>query len=278
MPELPEVEVARRNLALWLEGARVVGARVHDRRVVRGASGGSLARSLVDRRVLGVSRRGKWLRITLDDGQRVFSHLGMTGKWVLRPSSLVRVRFERARLDVTLRGRRRSVRYLDPRLFGRIVVAANDISQWVALGPDPLTDGIDVDALAASLARRKRSIKEAIMDQSILAGIGNIQATEALWRARIDPRTRSDRVTRGQLVALARAIRATIAAALADAWGAEPAPRGREITYVEEAGAPNPFRIYGRAGTPCPRCRRQLQRIVLGGRGTVLCPHCQHAI
>jgi formamidopyrimidine-DNA glycosylase len=129
-----------------------------------------------------------------------------------------------------------------------------------------------------ALSRRRSSVKEALMDQSVLAGIGNIVATEALWRARIDPRTPSHRITARSAAKLARSIHDTITASLEDAWGPSPKPpRGREITYVEEAGAPNPFLVYGRSGQPCPTCSRALQRIVLGGRGTVFCSRCQRA-
>jgi formamidopyrimidine-DNA glycosylase len=283
MPELPEVELARRHLARWMRGTTITSARVFDARIARGGSIRAIARTLEGRTVEAVDRRGKWLRVTLDDGARLFSHLGMTGKWVSRTTSDAALRSERMRIDLhrgkgVKRGTSRSsgtsetsVRYVDPRLFGRIVVAGGDIAEWSALGPDPLADGVDHGAFGVALAKLRRTVKEALMDQSVLAGVGNILATEALWRARIDPRSRTDALTSVEVRALARGIDASIAASLA-------AQDGDEITYVEEAGAPNPFRIYGRAGEPCPRCKSPLARIVLGGRGTVFCESCQRKL
>jgi formamidopyrimidine-DNA glycosylase len=179
------------------------------------------------------------------------------------------VRFEKVRLDVRAGRARRSVRYLDPRLFGRFVVASEDLPAWRELGPDPLVDGIDVAALHAQLARRRLAIKPTLLDQTVLAGVGNIHATEALFFARIDPRRPARELSRAEIVAVARGIRRTIASAM------KLLSRADTITYVEEPGAENPFTIYGREGTPCPRCERPLAKMVLGGRGTVLCASCQ---
>ncbi len=275
MPELPEVEIAARNLRAWGVGARVTALEIHDPRVVGAATDprghGSAARltsGLVGRRIDEVTRRGKWLRLRLDDGARLFSHLGMTGKWVRRAIDAPTERFERARVVLVREGEQRSLRYRDPRLFGRLVLAREDLSAWRALGPDPLVDGIDVARLATALAGARRSIKEALMDQAVLAGLGNIQATEALWLARIDPRRRAGELSRAQLGAVARAIEASLRRTL-------DAERAEEITYVEEVGADNPFLVYGRHGAPCPRCRGTLERFVLGGRGTFACRRCQ---
>ena len=268
MPELPEVEFARRHLARWMRGAAIASAHVADTRIVRGASARATERALAGRVVESVVRRGKWLRLALDDGALVFSHLGMTGKWVARPMTDDALRSERIRIDLRRGKVLSSVRYVDPRLFGRFVVAREDIAAWGTLGPDPLADGVDSEALAIAFARLRRTVKEALMDQTVIAGVGNILATEALWRARIDPRSRTDSLTRADVRALARGVDAAIASSLA-------AESGDEITYVEEAGAPNPFRIYGRGGEPCPRCKTPLARIVLGGRGTVFCQTCQ---
>ena len=206
MPELPEVELARRNLERWLAGRRLTEVQLPPSRILRGAKPGPLRALLVGETVRAVERRGKWLRLLLGGGAALYSHLGMTGKWVARGLSDGPVRFERARFDAG----KRSVRYLDPRLFGRLVAARDGglIPEWRALGPDPLVDGLDADGLAEALGRTRRSIKEALLDQTLVAGIGNIQAAEALWRARIDPRLRADRLAadRGRLRALLEGI------------------------------------------------------------------------
>jgi formamidopyrimidine-DNA glycosylase len=280
VPELPEVEIAARSLRSWASAATVRLVVIHDPRVVEGDA---LGPALLGRRVEVVDRRGKWLRLTLDDGALLFSHLGMTGKWVRRAEDAPTERFERARIDLARRvgdtrdaretrdtreGAVVSLRYLDPRLFGRLRWTREDLPAWRALGPDPLLDGIDVAQLHAALGRTRRTVKEALLDQAVLAGVGNIQATEALWLARLDPRVPANALRRPQVRALARAIERSIARTLE-------LESGPEITYVEEAGAINPFTIYGNGGQPCPRCRSPLDRYVVGGRATVSCARCQ---
>ncbi|MDB4947065.1 MAG: Formamidopyrimidine-DNA glycosylase [Labilithrix sp.] len=264
-------------LEQWLGGSTIVSAHVHDARILdEGVTTAKVQRRLRDRAVLAVERRGKWLRVPLapsvkgGKGPALFSHLGMTGKWVLaaRPDDEP-LRFEKARLDLALpRGRRRSVRYLDPRLFGRFVVPDEDLPIWSALGPDPLVDGIDARALHARLQTRRLAVKPVLLDQAVLAGIGNIYATEALFAARIDPRRPANGVTLAETKRLAKGLDEALALSIA---------RNTEerITYVEEPGAANPFVVYGHEGEPCPRCRRPLAKMVLAGRGTVFCPHCQ---
>ncbi len=268
MPELPEVEAAKKQLTRWLKGATITVARIRDERILRGASAKALERTLAGGTVRKVDRRGKWLRIALDEGILLFSHLGMTGKWVLRATGTPAEKSERAQLEVAKKAKGYRVAYLDPRLFGRLIVANDDIPEWSSLGPDPLVDGIDGGTLYAALHALRRTVKEALLDQSLLAGVGNIHAVEALWLARIHPRARTDALTRPQVRTLARAIEQTLAAGVARY-------EGPEIRYVEEPGSPNPFAIYGHEGEPCPRCARPLARIVLGGRGTVFCAHCQ---
>jgi formamidopyrimidine-DNA glycosylase len=264
VPELPEVEYARRQLQRWLAGATIAHAVISDARILGAGSPRSVARALAGRRVRRVERRGKWLRLTLDRGL-VFSHLGMTGKWVRGDEP---PRFERARLEVVRRGRRRMVRFVDPRLFGSLTVSVEDLPAWRALGPDPLHDGVDADRLHGILQRRSGPIKPLLLDQTLLAGVGNIQAIESLFLARIDPRRAARSLSRREVGVLARSIEKSIVRTLA-------VQVGPKIEYVEEPGADNPFLVYGRGGNPCPRCKTKLVRIEQGGRGTVYCPRCQ---
>jgi formamidopyrimidine-DNA glycosylase len=269
MPELADVEVARRRLESWLAGTTITRARSADARILRPGSPAAFSRALAGRSVREVSRRGKWLRLLLSDGARMFSHLGMTGWWVQRECGSPKERSERGRIDVERRGRCVSVRYLDSRRFGRLVVSKEDIPEWLALGPDPLGDGVEPDQLAKRLGRNRRPIKSALMDQAVLAGVGNILATEALFRARIDPRSPSGALSRADIGTLVRALRATIERDLARKTSSGPSERGCE----DEADGD--FLVYGRQGAPCPRCGRPLDRVVLGGRGTTFCGHCQ---
>lgn len=272
MPELPEVEDARRKLSRWLRGATIVSARAFDAVIMRPRAPASLARDLRGRRVVRVDRRGKWMRIVLGSGSAgdafLFSHLGMTGDWrrVALDEPDEEVRWERARLDVERNGKRWRVSYADPRKFGRLVFAKTDIPAWSALGPDPLEHGIDAMKLGEKLARRgKRSIKEALMDQTVLAGVGNIQATEALWKARIDPRSKAGALATKDVAAVVRGLRWTIERTLADIE--------RNGGWLDDDS--DPFVVYGHKGQPCPRCKTALERVMLGGRTTTYCPGCQ---
>jgi formamidopyrimidine-DNA glycosylase len=261
MPELPEVEMAARNLRRWLAKKTIVAARIPPSRILRGASPPEMEQRLTGARVERIERRGKWLRLTLSTGT-LWSHLGMTGKWVRRAPD-DEEKYERARLDV----RGASVRYRDPRMFGRLVLSDDEMPEWHTLGPDPLVDGIDPRALYERVHRSARSIKEVLLDQTVLAGVGNIQAAEALWRARVNPTRAAKSLSATEVAAIVRGIDASIAYTLAD-------EAGPEITYVEEGGQ-NPFMVYAKSGQPCRRCKTRLRQIRQGGRATVFCPKCQ---
>lgn len=260
MPELPDVEIATRHLRRWMKGASIARARSTDRRVLRPGTPANFSRALSGRRVTSIERRGKWIRIELDGELLLFSHLGMTGEWVEATDAEPARPSERARLDLRGRGgHAQSVRYLDARRFGRLVVSRREISEWSDLGPDPLEPAVTPSSLEAKVQGRRQAIKVVLMDQTVLAGVGNILATEALWRARIDPRSQIRALSRNQIGAILRALRTVI---------------GREIKELAAGEEPR-FRIYGRAGEPCPRCKTKLSRIVLGGRSTTFCEGCQ---
>jgi formamidopyrimidine-DNA glycosylase len=267
MPELPEVEIASRQLRSWLEGRRIVSARAEKSRVIRGQTQARFG-GLVGRRLAGIERFGKWMLLSFDGGEGLISHLGMTGKWVRRRTEDPKPSHVRASLTLE---DGHAVDYRDMRLFGRLIrgkipeLRASEALR--ALGPDPL-DGIDVDRLHAVLSRTKRSMKEALMDQRTLAGLGNIQVSESLHRAGIDPQRPAHSMTREETERLAEAIGASLRATLTDEDSPEP------ITYVEEGGE-NVFLVYDRAGQPCSTCGTAIERIVQGGRSTYYCPSCQ---
>jgi formamidopyrimidine-DNA glycosylase len=263
MPELPDVEMTRRDLKRWLVGAIVTAADTEDARLSRPSSPRAFARALVGRTFERVERRGKWLRLDLDDGAKVFSHLGMTGGWVRVAIGAPTARFERAGIDVVLRGRAFSVRYVDARRFGRLLAVREDIAAWTTLGPDPFADGIDMGRFSEALAKGRRAVKEIVMDQRVFAGIGNILATEGLWIARIDPRSPGNELLLpADARAIARGLKRAIARELAD----------RERPTDDRADS---LFVYGRAGQPCPRCSTRLSSVVLGGRTSVFCRRCQ---
>ena len=289
MPELPEVEVAARNLRRWALGRRLRAVRAERgaARILRPTSPRGLA-ALAGVRLEEVRRRGKNLLLTLTTPAGgpigVWSHLGMTGKWLRRRAREPAPRVARVRVDLD---DGTSLHYADLRLFGRVRVVPGarfqSLSEIEALGPDPLDDGIDVDRLHERLARTRLPIKVAIMDQALLPGIGNIQASEGLFRAGIDPRRPARALSRAEVARVARglldSIRFTLKTfARSGADGADP-----DIDYVEERKTPNPFLVYGREGELCPRRGRgnkggdggTIKRIVQAQRATFFCPRCQ---
>lgn len=277
MPELPEVEVARINLTRWAVGRTIAAARAPRTRVLRPASPQAL-RALDGRVVLSVERLGKALLWRLGDAERplgLYAHLGMTGKWLRRrpddPPS-----HSRARLTLDDGW---VVHLSDPRMFGRLLLVPGarfaELAEVARLGPDPLRDGVDPARLGQRLARSRRAIKVALLDQSLLAGVGNIQASEALFRARIDPRRPASEVSAAALRRLGAAVTASIEHTLAAFRRGGVLDDRQEVRYLEEGGE-NPFLVYDRAGQRCPRCRRAtIERLVLSGRATFLCPREQ---
>lgn len=265
MPELPEVEVAARSLRDWLVSRVIDHVRGKPSPVLGTVTPRSLSKSLVGERVDAVERRGKRLKLVLARHE-LHAHLGMTGKWVKRAPADPPERFEVVRIDAG----DTSVRYVDPRTLGRIslVPAGTRVAAWHALGPDPLIDGIDGKVLSSRLARKKGSLKEALLDQSRIAGIGNIQAAEALWLAKLHPEREASSLSAREAGALARAITKSVKETLEKELAGE-------ISYLGEKGAVNEFRVYGRHGQACPRCRGVLSRMVQAGRSTVFCPRCQ---
>jgi formamidopyrimidine-DNA glycosylase len=276
MPELPEVEIAARNLRAWALGRRVVQAEAEDgaRRIFRPVRPRAFAAAVSGRRVAEIRRIGKQILVRLEGGEDgplgLISHLGMTGKWLRREGRDAPPSHSRARLRLDDGA---TLHYRDPRLFGRLRLVPGarfeGVPEVAALGPDPLEAGIDSARLAAAFARRAIAVKVAMLDQRLLPGVGNIQASEALFRARIDPRRPARDLGPREVRRLADAVVASVREAIAREEGPEPA-------YVEEPGTENPFDVYAREGERCPRCRRaDIRRVVQAGRSTFFCPRCQ---
>ena len=270
MPELPEVETTVRGLAKVLDGRRLT--RVEPRRAdLRRAMPVDLRQRLTGARVTGLGRRAKYGMIETDRGDTLVFHLGMSGRWRIDPEE---IGAHDHLLIETEDGHRLSLN--DPRRFGSLdLVATEALAAWppfVALGPEPLGDTLSGKWLRERLAGRKAAIKLMLLDQRIVAGLGNIYVCEALFRARIDPRKAAGRVGRGKLDSLAAAIPEVLEEAIA-AGGSTlrdfVQPDG-ELGYFSKQ-----FDVYGREGEACRGCEGKVRRIVQGGRSTFFCAACQ---
>lgn len=272
MPELPEVEHQARALRRLLEAARIERAEADATPVLKGkTTPATFAEALAGRALERIERVGKQLLLSFDAGTGLACHLGMTGKWRCRVGDEP-PRHGRARL-VLQDGR--VLDYVDMRMLGRLEIVPRDAFAKIiaSLGPDPLRDGLDASRLAARIAGASRPIKNVLLDQSVLAGLGNIQATEALFRARVHPSRAADSLTPAEIEALADGILATIMHTLAAH------ERDDEIIYLSDrTDAPNPFLVYGHVGEPCPRCGAPIRTITLAGRTSPFCPRCQRLI
>jgi formamidopyrimidine-DNA glycosylase len=276
MPELPEVEMVVRTLRPRLVGERISAVETSGLPLRRPIDRKRLERACVGARVEAVRRVGKYWLIDLDNrrtGSHVLlGHLGMTGRLVF--AAVDEPRAPHTHAVFKLRGKL-ELRYVDPRRFGVLCAyAAADAPtspELAVLGLDPLEPGFTVDYLRDALAASKRDIKAFLMDQSRIAGLGNIYVCEALFRAGVSPKKRSDR-----LVKQAPALHAAIVASLSEGI----ANRGTSFSdYVDADGASggnqHALYVYGREKAPCRRCGAALRRIVQAGRSTFFCPRCQ---
>ncbi len=275
MPELPEVETVRSVLEPEIVGRTVTG-------VTLGAFG-SVLESLIpgldprsvlrDVEVTSISRRGKYLIVGLANGLFLIVHLRMTGRLLILPAGSPPVRFEHAAIHLSSGV---DLRFGDQRKFGRLTIATSeDITRLhKRLGPEPFDRRLTASSLREGLERRPGKIKNALLDQSLIAGLGNIYVDEALFRTRIHPEQASNSLTLDQVRRLLAAIRLILRLAIHR--------QGTTFASFEnpygEAGENASFlRAYGRSrnGGRCPRCRTPFEKIVVGGRGTTFCPACQ---
>jgi formamidopyrimidine-DNA glycosylase len=279
MPELPEVESVRRQLAPELSGRRVdaVWADPHPQQRFSDVA------LLEGRRIEEVTRRGKFLLCPLDDdgpagALELVLHLGMTGSFRFVPAEPARTAVDDAAEHVRARftlDDGRELRFRDPRRFGRVSVVpagayVGRVATLVTLGPEPLSDAFDPDVFAAALARTSATVKAALLGQRLVAGVGNIYADEALWRARIHPASR--RVGRTRAHALHTAIREVLAESIE-----REGTTFRDYQMVNgESGRNADFLdAYGQGDLPCKRCGTPMRRSVVAQRGTTHCPTCQ---
>jgi formamidopyrimidine-DNA glycosylase len=279
VPELPEVETVRRGLDVRLVGRRVEHVEVGRERTVRRTSRQAVIDGLTGTTIIGTHRRGKYLLLSLDSGDEVMIHLRMSGRVLIAP--IDEARPPHTHVAARLSGEpAEELRFVDPRTFGEVVVfdprhVATEIPDLARLGVDPITDGMTRAQLRSIVLGRGRQLKPLLLDQHVVAGIGNIYCDEILHAARLRPDRRSDSLTGPEITRLHTEIHRILNDAI-EAGGSTLA----DTQYVDIDGNGGQFqlahRVYDRAGKRCRTCSRaMIVRVVCGGRSTCFCPRCQ---
>lgn len=278
MPELPEVEVVRRGLDRFVVGRTIDTVEVlHPRAIRRHLAGpDDFTGLLAGATVVAACRRGKYLWLPLGVGTALIGHLGMSGQLLVRPSAEPDEPHLRVRFTFTDDGT--ELRYIDQRTFGGLSVSVSMNPDGVPaeiehIAADPMAPEFDDETFVAAVRRRRTGIKRALLDQSLISGVGNIYADEALWRARLHYARPTATLTRRVLFDLLAAVREVMTAALA-AGGTS-----FDALYVDVNGDSGYFErgleVYGRAGEPCRRCGTRIRRDPFMNRSSYTCPRCQ---
>jgi formamidopyrimidine-DNA glycosylase len=272
MPELPEVETVCRTLDSLIRGEKIVGVDIRESRLRYPVSADFSSR-LRDRSIRAVERRGKYILTRLDGDTVWISHLGMSGRMIVCDRRRVREKHDHL---IVLLADGREIRYHDPRRFGFFMVARgadlSSVSYLARLGPDPFDRTFGGSYLRAVALRSRRRIRDLLLDQEIVAGLGNIYVNEILFRAGIRPTRRAWRIASREIAGISAATRAVLRAAIR--W------RGTSIAdYRDGEDRVGEFqhrlKVYDKSGRPCPSCGRPIKRVVLSGRSAFYCPSCQ---
>ena len=280
MPELPEVEVLVRYLDPILRGKVIRGVKVHRAKIIRPTVMGTFSKRLTGSKILGVRRRAKYLLFNLSKGDSkpytLLGHLGMTGRMYVQRAGQCLPKHA----AISFRLNRGQFVFEDTRYFGRMTLAADVIDK---LGPEPLSEGFNGEVLFEALSNCRQAIKPKLLDQTLLAGVGNIYASEALWHARISPRKIARRLTRAHCEALAVSVVKVLTEAInqgstipLDFPGEKD---GDGLFYYgsndPQQGYEERLMVYDREGGPCERCGASIRKIVQAARSTYFCPKCQ---
>lgn len=287
MPELPEVEVVRAGLEAHVVGCTLSAVEVLHPRPVRRHVGGAedFVAALEGRTVVGARRRGKYLWLPLDSGDALLGHLGMSGQMLVQPVSAPWERHLRVRFSLSGSpnggqshegGEPRELRFVDQRMFGGLAVSAGGAelpAEIAHIARDPMDPEFDDDAFVARVRRRSAGIKRLLLDQTLVSGVGNIYADEALWLARLHGDRPGDRLRRADVVDLLAGVRTVMASALAQGG------TSFDALYVNVNGQSGYFdrslEVYGQEGEPCSRCSTPVVRVAFMNRSSYFCPRCQ---
>jgi formamidopyrimidine-DNA glycosylase len=280
MPELPEVETITRALHPEIVGRTILGADIRWARTVATPSARLFRRNIVGQTVLDASRRGKFVHLQLSSSHLLI-HLRMSGDLLVKPGSPAPEAHDRLLLLLSPQNRSAAAKpgpgwagsevslvFNDTRKFGRVWLTQDPVSVIGGLGPEPLSTSFTSSRLYEDLRRHSRRLKPLLLDQTFLAGLGNIYTDEALHRAKLHPLALADRLSAHQAQRLYVAIRRTLREGIRR--------NGSSIDWVYRGGDyQNHFRVYDRTGKPCPVCGTRIKRLVVGQRGTHICPKCQ---
>jgi formamidopyrimidine-DNA glycosylase len=284
LPELPEVETVRAGLAEWVSGRTIAEVEVRHPRAIRRHLGGDFPARLAGHRLGAARRRGKYLWLPLSESDEcLLGHLGMSGQLLVRPTSAPDERHLHVRISFTDYGPQ--LRFVDQRTFGGLLVdelvPAADVpgdtvpSLIAHIARDPLDETFDEARFVARVRVRRSAIKRALLDQSLISGVGNIYADEALWRAKLHGRRLATSLTRpvvGRLLTETRAVLAEAIVAGGTSFDALYVNVNGESGYFDRT-----LNVYGREGQPCDRCGTAIRREAFMNRSSYFCPHCQRA-
>ncbi|MDD2597870.1 MAG: bifunctional DNA-formamidopyrimidine glycosylase/DNA-(apurinic or apyrimidinic site) lyase [Kiritimatiellae bacterium] len=274
MPELPEVETVVRDLnQSGICGCRIKAVTIKWPRTIDGSTPEAFTEAVRGKTIKLVQRRGKYIIIHLCNENRIYIHLRMTGKLQMHPKE-----FQAGKHDhvvFTLNSGRQLV-FNDTRKFGRITMSAEVPPNVAALGPEPLEREFTKAWLQAALSGKSRAIKPLLLDQSFIAGLGNIYVDEALWQARIHPERNSRTITHAEADGLHRAIRTVLKRGIKNSGTTLGNGESNFYSVAGHRGRnADQLKVFRRDGEPCPACGTTIQRLVVGQRGTHICPQCQ---
>jgi formamidopyrimidine-DNA glycosylase len=276
VPELPEVEVVRRGLERWVAGRRITDVEILHPRAVRrhGAGAADFAARLAGQRVTAAARRGKYLWLPLDGGDALLGHLGMSGQLLVQPAAAADETHLRVRVGFSDDGPQ--LRFVDQRTFGGLSLESMSGGLPVPIAHiarDPMDPEFDDEAFVRALRAKRTGVKRALLDQSLISGIGNIYADETLWRARLHYEKPTEALSRPRAVELLAEARGVLGEALAQGG------TSFDSLYVNVNGESGYFsrslNAYGRADEPCGRCGTAIRRAAFMNRSSYYCPRCQ---
>ena len=277
MPELPEVETVVRDLCdAGFVGRTIVGSRISWERTIEKISVRAFKTKVHGSKIVSVTRRAKYIVIELSSGQWLLIHLRMTGKLVMAENGVPRPTHERV---VLVLDDGSELRFIDTRKFGRWTLLKDANERLGSLGPEPLSAEFKPKHLYEILQSHHRKLKPLLLDQHILAGLGNIYVDEAMWYAEVHPCLISDTLTEAQSNALYRSIRKVLRKGIKSMGTSLGTGKGNFYSVAGRRGRnQDGLQVFRRTGEPCPRCETIIERMIVGQRSTHLCPECQVSV